>query len=590
MKRLFAVSGIIFLVQVLTAQSLIPFNCGSKKWGYVNKNNYLVINCQYTYAGLFKNGYAEVANNGDWGIIDSTGKEVIPLKYESIKSFYKGTLIYEDVVSNRYGITSVDGKVSLPLGKAKYLSAFYDGFAVIELSDKKRGMINYLGDLIIPVKYDGLWQFVENMAMLKLDNKYGFADRKGKVIVPVKYESASDYHEGLASVTLKGKSGYVDMKGKVVIPLTWEFAGNFSEGLAPVKSNGLYGFIDKTGKIVVECKYQGIDRYLEGFKNGRAVVQVNDKFGCIDYTGKDVIPPVYESFSRFSDSLALVVKDGKKFFLGVDGEVKINPDYDEIDSFNEGLARVKKNDKYGLIATDGKEVLPVQFNTIREPEDGLRYVEMTRYPNDILGYVDVAGKPFYYSIEELEKIEEERRENFRKTQIDTEDMAKYLCYGYTNYILGRGDEKDTYQNSATANDVFRIIKINNNLVQLDINIKAYKGGIQSMQNLYEFLLKCPMNLSYGLISESGFKSENKELKSIILTSATPEGSDNIFKTIKGCFLPWENRLYLQGYVRTEQKDEYFEIIANVDPAKPFNSADNPLLDIMLQYQKILEGK
>lgn len=587
-KNFLALIMIIFLVQVLSAQSLIPFNCASKNWGYVNRNNYLVINCQYTYAGTFKNGYAKVAKD-KWGLIDSTGKEVIPLKYESIKSFWKGTVIYEDVRSGRYGITNVDGSVSLPLGKAKFIGAFYDGCAVIELSDKKRGMINYLGDLVIPVKYDGVWQYTENMAMVKLDGKYGFADTKGKIVVPVKYESVSDFHEGLASVTLKDKYGYVDKKGKVVIPLTWEFAGNFSEGLAPVKLNGLFGFIDKSGKLVVECKYEGIDKYLEGFSNGRAVFQKNGKFGCIDKSGKEIIPPVYESFECFSDSLALVTKEGKKYLVDVEGNVKFTPDYDNVESFSNGLAVVKKNDKYGMIGIDGREVLPVQFNDIRNSEDGLRYVEMKRYPNDITGYIDEKGKPYYYSNEELEKIEEERRADFKKMQIDTDDMAKYVCYGYTNFVLGHGDVKDIYQNSANSNDVFRLIKINNNLVQVDINIKAYKGGIHSTQNLYELVLKCPMNLSYGLVSESGFTSENKDLKSIILTCAAPEGSDKIFQTIKGCFLPWENRLYLRGYTRNGQKEELFEIIAQVDPSKTFNSAENPLLELMMEYQKILQG-
>ena len=86
---------------------------------------------------------------------------------------------------------------------------------------------------------------------------YGYIDREGKEVIPLIYDGAFNFSEGLARVAIedsgKEKCGYIDTTGKEVIPLIYDGAYSFSEGLAMVgmeDSEGdiKWGYIDMTGK------------------------------------------------------------------------------------------------------------------------------------------------------------------------------------------------------------------------------------------------------------------------------------------------------------------------------------------------------
>jgi len=54
------------------------------KYGFIDTKNKVRINLIYDEAKDFKNGYAEVRINKNWGVINIDGKIVIPIKYEEI--------------------------------------------------------------------------------------------------------------------------------------------------------------------------------------------------------------------------------------------------------------------------------------------------------------------------------------------------------------------------------------------------------------------------------------------------------------------------------------------------------------------------
>jgi hypothetical protein len=93
--------------------------------------------------------------NGKWGFIDKTGKEIIPCKYDKAKSFSEGLVAVQ--LNNKYGFIDYTGKEIIP---CKYDDAgkFYEGLAAVELNDKW-GFIDHTGKEIIPFKYDEAWSF-----------------------------------------------------------------------------------------------------------------------------------------------------------------------------------------------------------------------------------------------------------------------------------------------------------------------------------------------------------------------------------------------------------------------------------------------
>ena len=106
----------------------------NNKYNFINKNGNIISKKEYEEASDFnENGYAIVSNDKTYGVIDTSGKEVINLKYDNIKfiddtlfnSIYKTTgqelFIFKE--NNKYGIINSDGKI--------VVKAIYDNFKTV---------------------------------------------------------------------------------------------------------------------------------------------------------------------------------------------------------------------------------------------------------------------------------------------------------------------------------------------------------------------------------------------------------------------------------------------------------------------------
>ena len=119
---------------------------------------------------------------------------------------------------------------------------------------EKIGYINFNGAEVIPVEFDAVKWFSEDMVPVNkgaikkdykpIGGKWGFWNRAGKEIIPLKYDDAKIFQEGLAPVKLNGKYGFINSKDEVEIEFKYEDAKPFSEDLAAVKLEGKWGFIN----------------------------------------------------------------------------------------------------------------------------------------------------------------------------------------------------------------------------------------------------------------------------------------------------------------------------------------------------------
>ena len=308
MKKLFVIL-MMFCATSLYAQGIFEtgrnFSEGlalvwkEDKCGVIDKTGKVVIPFIYESAGDFHEGLACVKKDDKWGFIDKTGKVVIPFIYKYAGDFHEG-LAYVQKDYNSVGFIDKTGKVVIPF-IYKYAGDFHEGLACV-MKDDKWGFIDKTGKVVVPFIYEiyNSEDFHEGVVRLWKrvggEMKWGFIDKTGKVVVPFIYKSAGDFHEGLACVKKDDKWGFIDKTGKVVIPFIYKYAGDFHEGLAYVqKDYNSVGFIDKTGKKVVVpgnsiISSENYEISPEGFIEGMALVAINGEgLGYINETGKIVI-------------------------------------------------------------------------------------------------------------------------------------------------------------------------------------------------------------------------------------------------------------------------------------------------------------
>ena len=342
-----------------------------KKRGFIDAEDNVVIPLIYENAMSGNSGYYAVKSEGKWGFVDKNNKLLIAFKYDDIKVNFKNrsTTDYATVVKNGKTIM-ISKEIDLAVDKNdftnKYNSVgkFNDGLALVSLNGKY-GYINEAGEEVIPLIYDYSRDFSEGRACVSvygkdkknvLYTKFGFIDTSGKVIIPIIYEKIySGFDHGWAVVQLNGKWGYIDTLGKTVLPFKHENALPFREGLAAVKLKGKWGYMDKQGKTVIDYKYDN-DAY---FWKGLACVSFKGKWGYIDQTGKEVIPLKFDQLDFmgfFSDGMVSFKSGSKWGSINEKGEEMIPPIYDAPFSFTNNKAEVLLNGKKLYIDKTGKEV------------------------------------------------------------------------------------------------------------------------------------------------------------------------------------------------------------------------------------------
>ena len=240
--------------------------------------------------------------------------------------------------------------------------------------------------------------FLDDRAIVQIENQYGYIDFSGATIIPIQFLGANNFAEGLALVRVKNPQneneqiyGYIDTSGNFAIAPQFQFANSFSEGLARVNIDYKNGFIDKAGQIAIEPQNEFYDPMP--FAGGFALVNVSGKnYGYIDKTGQLIGEPRFDFGSSFSEGLAAVKLGDKWGYINSRGDLAIEAKFDRASSFREGLAAVMVGDKWGYIDPQGEIAIAPQFQDARDFSDSLAPIKL----DELYGYIDKTGANAVY--------------------------------------------------------------------------------------------------------------------------------------------------------------------------------------------------
>lgn len=118
------------------------------------------------------------------------------------------------------------------------------------------------------------------------DRKYGLVDSLGRIVIPVEYQDIHDVNGELVAARKEGKWGVIDKSGKIMVSFVFDYIGyDYSEGLLSAKRNGKGGYIDKNGVCMIPFEY---DDWPGAFENGDVHVKKGDESFYIDKNGKRI--------------------------------------------------------------------------------------------------------------------------------------------------------------------------------------------------------------------------------------------------------------------------------------------------------------
>ncbi len=272
-------------------------------WGYIDKSGKIVIQPRFYEASTFDNGVAPAQLDSKGVLIDKNGRVLATSKSDQIPK--KLGELYE-LFGSKYLVGLVDktGKWVLPpqFDRIDYF--------------QKRAVVNQIPSTNSATK-DNDDQYFEILQ----NHRWGVIDRTGRIVLAPNYDEVSSFNMGHAAVLINGKFGFVDTNNKIVIEPRYDYVTAYDDVIA-VKQGPNWHLLDSTGKQL-NVAIDGVisDSSKPWLSDGYGAFIKDGLCGFVNNKGVIAIKPQYDFAFGFSDGYALVWSDGVWKFIDHQGKI-----------------------------------------------------------------------------------------------------------------------------------------------------------------------------------------------------------------------------------------------------------------------------
>lgn len=344
----------------------------------------------------YEDNILRVEKDGKYGLIDLTGKEILPCEYENITVVTGVKNSIKIQKDGKYGLVTTEGTQIIPATYNDILNFGQDyknGYIIVN-AENKYGLVDYLGKSIIECKYEKIEQiYGKDLFVATEKGKQKLVNTTGEVILEEGYDSIKQILTGITQgIVFKKDEKYGVMKtdGETTVSNVYDDLKEAKEGMFIAKRNNHYGIVDLQNETKVDFIYTNIrydsiaDIYMaedteynttilnNSFENKLKGIlsEVNDEKGYLKIRINDEYKYYNFKFEEknvkdilTTNTLFLSKKDGKYGFVNTKGETVVDNVYDDATEQNDaGYAAVKKDGKWGSIDANGKIVIEPTYN------------------------------------------------------------------------------------------------------------------------------------------------------------------------------------------------------------------------------------
>lgn len=408
-----------------------------------NNKNLIEENIKYKI-----NYFIEYSQDGNVGVIDRSGNEIIEPKYVDIYIPNPEKDVFICITDDENYVV-INSKKEELLKEYNNVSAFITSEGMLDFEKEvlryeengKYGVIDFDGNIILKPEYDTIesLKFKPGKLLIKKDNKYGVIDNKGNIVVDIKYDSIigdgfclenDGYTKTGYIVKLKINdgymSGYIDVEGKEFLKPEYE---NIERILNYTDKNNVYLIVMKNGKKgiyknskqIIKHLYQKIS-YSESSNILVAKTSKNNIFYNLD--GKKILDGKYDEYSLAGNYISVLDGETQKLY-DVNGNFITNQSYKRIEETANSnyIITIDENNYYSIMN---------KSTIIKDNYINLKYAFGDYFifttENNKVGILDVWNgiiiNPEYDSILKLENINAFEAKNGNETTIYSQDLDK----------------------------------------------------------------------------------------------------------------------------------------------------------------------
>lgn len=197
----------------------------NNKYKVVDSKDNIIIDKDYTYIEYLPGDYFIVERDSKSGIIDSNGKSVIELKYDSISRINETDILQMETNKN-IALYNLNMKEIVSMDNAIVKEVKDEKAYILLYSDTDFKYLDKKGNILTSQNL-----FKNNTLFAKnVNGKWGFVDKDGNLKVQNDYELVTDFNKyGFAGIKKDGKWGSINQNGEVVQEPTYDLKRNIPE-------------------------------------------------------------------------------------------------------------------------------------------------------------------------------------------------------------------------------------------------------------------------------------------------------------------------------------------------------------------------
>ena len=298
-----------------------------------------------------------VQKEDKWGLVDTKADTIIPVAYQEIQAignqYQNGYIVIND--DKQYGVIDFTKKVILECNYEEIKPITGNGLYVVK-EDGKQKVINKDKETVLDSGFDDIAQIAAEHLVFVKNKKYGVMDKTGKIEIPANYDEISYLTGENYLAKSKGKYGIVDRNNETKV----EFA---YDAISMPKDSGIY-ILDKNTEESSHILNSNLEEKLTGI-----VSDINVEKGYLriyqeeDYTYYNLqLEPVEAQNVLSSANLFVKKQDGKYGFVDKEGNEVVKAMYEDAMPQNKyGFCSVKLDGKWGAIDQEGNVVCQPQY-------------------------------------------------------------------------------------------------------------------------------------------------------------------------------------------------------------------------------------
>ena len=197
----------------------------NNKYKVVDSKDNIIIDKDYTYIEYLPGDYFIVERDSKSGIIDSNGKSVVELKYDSISRINETDILQMEKDKN-IALYNLNMKEIVSMDNAIVKEVKDEKAYILLYSDTDFKYLDKKGNILTSQNL-----FENNSLFAKnINGKWGFVDKDGNLKVQNDYELVTDFNKyGFAGIKKDGKWGSINQNGEVVQEPTYDLKRNIPE-------------------------------------------------------------------------------------------------------------------------------------------------------------------------------------------------------------------------------------------------------------------------------------------------------------------------------------------------------------------------